>query len=187
MRGYAFGGFRSPWLLPFVRQYRENQKLLLVRDPRDIAVSYYFSMAKSHALPKQGTAREAVLALRETALAEELSEYVLKGKVNPVIANLTTFVKHAELYPNMDIVRYEDIIFDKESLFDKICSMCALQLPPEERARIVKKHDIRPTEENPGAHVRQVTPGNYKKHLSPEAEGYLTERFHPVMKTLGYI
>ncbi|WP_157961909.1 sulfotransferase domain-containing protein [Acuticoccus kandeliae] len=187
LKGYVFGGFRAPWMLSFVRQYRTARKLLLVRDPRDIAVSYYFSMSRSHVLPRQGTAREEILKLRETALSQEVSAYVMKGKVNPVINNLKLFIEHSENFENMEVLRYEDVIFDKPLLVDKICDYCAVDLPAEERTRIAAKHDIRPERENPNAHVRQVTPGNYKTHLSEEAQTFLTRRYQRLMTKLGYI
>src|SRR5687768_6416874 len=49
--GVVFSGFRQAWLLHESPRYRSATKLLLVRDPRDIAVSLYFSMRDSHRLP----------------------------------------------------------------------------------------------------------------------------------------
>ncbi|MBA3812152.1 MAG: hypothetical protein H0X27_11035, partial [Caulobacteraceae bacterium] len=52
--GYAFGGFRSlPGALA-LPPYACDRTVLLVRDPRDMLTSLYFSLALSHAPPGGG-------------------------------------------------------------------------------------------------------------------------------------
>ena len=182
--GYVHSGFRSPWLLAYVRKYRLNKKLLLVRDPRDIAVSYFFSMAKSHSLPQSGAARDAVLKLRDSAVAEDPSSYVIAGHVNEVFANLIAFGQHASVYPNMTVVRYEDIIFDKPALARAICDTMGAQVSPAALAQIAERHDLRPSSEQPDQHVRQVTPGNYRKHPVRRGAGLPRETLSHSFRTL---
>lgn len=184
--GYVFSGFRSPWILHFVRQYREGRKLLLIRDPRDIAVSFYFSMAKSHTLPAKGEARAAILSRREQTAGLTPSQYVLEGRANDVLRNIMQFSRHVDLYGNFNVVRYEDIIFDKMTLSQTIVDLMEADVPASQMRLITARHDVRPAQERPDAHIRQVTPGNYKVHLSDEAQSYLWQHFQPIFTRFNY-
>jgi hypothetical protein len=43
-----------------------------------------------------------------------------------------------------------------------------------------------PTEEKPHAHVRQVKPGNHKKHLTPETIAKLDANLSDILSHFGY-
>jgi hypothetical protein len=184
--GYVHSGFRTPWLLHFLRSYRKRAKLLLVRDPRDIAVSYYFSMARSHPLPESGRAREGILRQRQTAAGQDPSAYVLAGNVNGVMNALVNFSRQLGQFDRFDWVRYEDVIFDKAALARRICETMDVTLGEEVLAEVAARHDVRPEEERPDQHIRQVTPGNHEKHLSAEAQAFLFRRFRPAFERFGY-
>jgi len=51
---------------------------------------------------------------------------------------------------------------------------------------IANRYDVRPTEERPNEHIRQVTPGNYKAHLSTSACRRLATIFGDVFEAFGY-
>ena len=184
--GYVFTGFRAPWLLPYVRQYRDATKLLLVRDPRDIAVSYYFSMARSHTVPKTGEAKQAILNLRAKAKDSDIVEFVLRGNVNPIFSNLTTFANQVKSLKSFKAFRYEDVIFDKARWCREIALTLGVPLPPEVTDQIASRHDIRPSEESPDQHIRQVTPGNYKKYLDERAVRHIEKRCELVFDLFNY-
>jgi hypothetical protein len=68
-RGYCYGGFRyvPTFAIPIIPAVR---KVLLVRDPRDMLVSYYYSMLKSH--PSPGNVLDPPVEGRD--LAQRLGE-----------------------------------------------------------------------------------------------------------------
>ena len=51
---------------------------------------------------------------------------------------------------------------------------------------IAAKHDIRPNAERPDHHIRQVVPGNFRKHLRPETIDKLNAEFSAEMQEYGY-
>lgn len=184
--GLVFTGFRAPWLLANVRQYRRSKKLLIVRDPRDIAVSFYFSMARSHTVPKEGAARAGILKLREEAKSAAASEFVLAGHANPIFSNLTTFVNHRDRFPSFVTYKYEDVIFSKRPWTAAIAAELNIDVPEQILFEIADRHDVRPASEEPSRHIRQVTPGNYRKHLDPRAVAYIEKRCSEVFEAFGY-
>jgi hypothetical protein len=185
-QGYVQSGFRTPWILPYLRSYRRAPKLLLVRDPRDIAVSFYFSMAKSHPVPEAGTTRDRVLQQRETASGLDPSSYVLGGHVNGVFASLDTFCQQIGRFDGFHVVRYEDVIFDKVALARQICETMGVDLDEDALQRVADRHDVRPTEARPDRHIRQVTPGGYREHLSDEAQDLILRRSRRAFEQFGY-
>ena len=48
--------------------------------------------------------------------------------------------------------------------------------------KISDRNDLRPAEEDVNAHVRQVTPGNYKKHLRPETISIVNSRLGDILR-----
>lgn len=184
--GLVFTGFRSPFLLSDVRQYRSSDKLLLVRDPRDIAVSFYFSMAKSHTVPQSGEAKQAILDLRARAEQGDVVQFILGGSVNPVFSNLTKFTHQVQVLKGFKTFRYEDIIFSKREWCAQIAQSLDIDLPPATLDQIADRHDVRPSTESPDQHVRQVTPGNYKKYLDERALTYIESRCGEIFDFFQY-
>lgn len=178
--GMVYTGFRSiPPILQKSANFKRARKLVLVRDPRDILVSLYFSHAYSHEMPKAGEARKAWEERRNTALATDVDQYAIQqaGSV------LTHLMRMGDLVgdPGVTLLRYEDIIFDKERLADIICETIGLDIPREARVAIAKKNDIRPAQENKLAHIRNVAPGDHLNKLKPETISQLSEVLSPAL------
>ena len=184
--GTVFTAFRTPDFLDGVAQYHTAPKFLMVRDPRDIAVSAYFSFAFSHGLPRSGTVRDQMLANRARVQRMELSEFVLRGSADTPMRNMLTFIDHLDRYEGFTTRRYEDVIFEKEQLAADIAAVLSARLPTERLAEIAAKNDVRPDAERPTEHIRQVSPGNYREHLSEEAQTYLETKFAPIFERFNY-
>lgn len=184
--GTVFTGFRTPDFLADIAQYRTATKLLMVRDPRDIAVSGYFSSAFSHGLPKGGAVRDQLLRNRERVRQMEPSEYVLRGSADAPMRNLLAFMDHLDRFEGFVVRRYEDVIFDKRGLARDIAAALSADVPDEALDAIADRNDVRPDAERPTEHIRQVSPGNFREHLSPEAQDYLETKFAPVFNRFGY-
>jgi hypothetical protein len=181
-----FSGFRTIWLLPYVRRFRESTKFLLVRDPRDIAVSYYFSVTKSHTIPDSGDVRDKLLAQRQQANELDINTFVRSGRCDFVLNNMRAFSRLISSDPSCRVYRYEDVIFKKREWIADIAAACGLNVDPSVLNEIADRHDIRPDAERPDAHIRQVSPGNYKTHLNDQAKNSLERRYEPVFKFFGY-
>lgn len=184
--GYIFHGFRTLWILPYVRRFRNSRKLVLVRDPRDIAVSYYFSVAKSHTIPEAGDVRERMLDQRRSANDVDINTFVRSGRCDFVLSNMRALMRLLESDPECRVYRYEDVIFRKREWVADIAQVCGFDLDEATMNEIADRHDIRPDEENPDAHIRQVTPGNFRQHLNEAAQNSLEKRFEPVFRYFNY-
>ena len=51
---------------------------------------------------------------------------------------------------------------------------------------VADKHDIVPDDEDPSRHVRQVTPGNFRRHLSEDTIRQIEREYMDVFIRFGY-
>lgn len=187
--GYIFGVFR--WLpendlLILNRKLNEGRDrfLLLLRDPRDVLVSLYYSDAKSHAVPGKGPMKEKFESTRELLKSVSIDDYVLQ--------QAPTYLRHfyrtlqVEALPGSTVLRYEDIVYDKPLLVSTLAELMDAEVTPEQVAAIAGKHDKIPKAENQNSHIRQVHPGNYLKKLKPETIESLNDTFAVILDKLGY-
>ena len=183
--GYCFAGYRRlPEPAPPIETART---VLLVRDPRDAIVSYYFSVRDSHVLPEVDTSlRDHLLARRAGAKAVSIDRWVLEH-TRDVADGVSSYLAHAFLSrPNVVTYRYEDIIFRKRAWAAEILAWYGWNVRGRVIDRVVRKYDVFPDTADPSRHVRQVYPGNYRKLLEPATQRALTEAFADILTAFGY-
>ncbi len=184
--GYTFAGIRSPNPLFETDEFRRDaRKILLVRDPRDVATSLYFSQAKSHGAPGRGALTASFEKTRANAQSVDINRYVLDGKANPVLNSLQR-LSGLLGSQKLHVFRYEDIIFNKQEWIEEIGHVFRVSIPDALMSDLLDRYDVLPSSEDPSKHVRQVKPGNFEKHLSPEAIQYIQNRFSKVFEAFRY-
>jgi hypothetical protein len=185
--GHIFTGLRGDAGFLFsLRAYRASRKILLVRDPRDIAVSLYYSVRYSHTAADSGRAAERLNGLRTASSNLSLEAFLQERWADAIFDNMRQFAAHARRYSNFRVFRYEDIIFNKESFVTALASELQIEVSRKTIIEIANRHDVRPVKERPTEHIRQVTPGNYKAHLNAVACARLEFVFGDVFEAFGY-
>lgn len=184
--GYCFGVFRQVYRPYPIQILETNRSLIQIRDPRDILVSHYFSVTKSHPRPpKSGRATEAFDDMREQALGRSIDEHALEYQhwVWCLYRDAEPLFKN----PLCRVFRYEDIIFDKTRWIHDIAKHFQWNdLSSEFIESVANANDIRPKEEQPGAHIRSVTPGDHKRKLKPETIAQLSDTFADILDRFSY-
>lgn len=182
--GYIFGTFR--WLprrltLPALDRQR---KVLLVRDPRDMLVSAYYSFRESHPVPNSGNVRERIERGRKRLQDISLDEYVL-GAVDNVKSRYFAFMT---LLTTRGVLlrRYEDVIFEKAEFVKDIAAHLDVDLPKPKISEIARKHDVMPDTEDSSEHIRQVKPRNFAIKLSPATVEEITYKLRAVLSEFDY-
>lgn len=181
-RGYGFYGFR--YLPAYLTNFdlKDYKKIILVRDPRDILVSHYFSMKNSHAIP-QGEMGERLLKHRATIQDSNIDEYVLEKAQT----FLNLFQSYNKIENNLlKVFRYEDIVFNKSQWIRDILDFLEFELAPTTIESIATKHDVFPQVEKPNSHIRKVTPGDYKEKLEPDTIERLNRIFQRILVKYNY-
>lgn len=189
-QNYCYCGFRRFWPNINKFNFKNSRKILLVRDPRDAMISYYFSAKYSHSLPKNiaGNTGKKLLDIRNKLLESDENdknhlEFIeFQGKF--LRNNIREYKRKID--QNTQVYRYEDIIFNKEAWILSMCDYLNIDIDLSEVKLIAKKHDIIPDGEDIKKHIRSVTPGNYRKHYSDGIINYLNDYFKEELTTFGY-
>jgi len=157
--GIVYSGFRH--YPSFNLRIGNSNVVLLVRDPRDMLVSLYFSIMKSHIIP---AGNESLRRAREQIPKVSIDEFVLQRAQGYV----STFRRYRNKLRDTNhlVFRYEDVIYEKADWLADMVSFTGLPTRPRDIRRIAKHHDKRPEQENVSSHIRQVHPGNFRKKLS---------------------
>ena len=144
----------------------------------------FYSNAFSHGVPDSGAARAQMLAHRSQALSVPLERYVVQRA--PAMAH--TLQQYAGMLglPGWRVFRYEDVVFDKRRWLSDICSHFGWPDDEGFAGLVLSWADIRPQDEDPTRFVRQVTPGDHRLKLGPQAIAQLNQSLAGALERFGY-
>lgn len=182
-KGFCYAPLRDYLQIGNVRDYRV---VVMVRDPRDVLVSLYFSHAFSHGMPLNKAREKTMLAVRKRALDSGLNEQVLQYL--PVFRDrYLNYYRYLVEEAGASLLFYENMVGDFDSWLDRMQKALALDINPEDAAelkRIGKFGQV--SGENKYSHVRKVTPGDYKEKLTPEFIDHINELLKEVLDLYHY-
>ena len=178
--GVIYTGFRH--FPRFDLDLGDANLVLLVRDPRDMLVSMYFSVAKSHVVPKAHQRlklereKVALLSIDEFALsrAEILLRIFRNYQRNLPAQRLTTY-------------RYEDVVFRKAWWLQDLVDRLGLPLDESLVESVAHRFDIIPEQEDAQEHIRQVHPGDHRTKLAGSTIEKLDEVLHEFLSAYDYL
>ncbi len=159
----------------------ESRTYLLVRDPRDIATSKYFSLKYSHTTA--GAGGEAILQMRQRLQTVDIDTYALQQA--PILVQ--RFREYAPLHrTRLTLRRYEDVIFDKHAFLSDLARHFEIDIPPAALTRLAGTIDERPEKEDIHAHIRQVAPGDHRRKLKSGTIGQMNDILAEVLSAYDY-
>jgi hypothetical protein len=175
----SFGGFVGG--LPELERYR---KLLVVRDPRDVLVSQFFSIAASHQTP--GPAKRASFEERRRHARDVgLDAFVLERA--PVVgAALRRYAEELLPVPGTVVATYEDLVADLGAWLRATLPDLGLPVDDAVIAELVAAERPPPAAEVVTAKRRQVTPGDHRRKLAPDTVAALDALLADELATFGY-
>lgn len=184
--GYIYFGFRVfPAILDNYTRLGDVNKVFLIRDPRDILTSQYFSFGGkhfSHRLPNNNAEELVEYHRRDSHMG--IDEYVLAHA--DVLHQKIRQYREKIFDENLLIVRYEDIFFQKAVWLDRIMTHIGVPVSKDIVDIVANGHDIRPVVEDPTKHIRRGTPGDYGNKLRQDTIEKLTVKFRDLMRDFGY-
>lgn len=184
--GRVYSGFRYlPQLFEGSDFVQRRKSVLLVRDPRDALVSQYFSFAgpnPSHGMPAKNQEKVAAVRRRNTDI--DIDTYVLK--MADVHLEKLRYYRDRLDFDNVLLRRYEQAYYDKKSFLADVFAHFGIAVDAGIVSEVAAAHDIRPTEEQTGKHIRKGTPGDHREKLKPQTVEQLNEKFAPIGTWYGY-
>ncbi len=184
-RGCMYGPIRSSRLLNHLPKLNRRKVVFLLRDPRDVLTSLYFSLTISHQAPRNPQLQEDFQNRRLKSQSQGIDCFVRK-KTPQHLASYQRYCLFLQANPNFLLLRYEDMVADFGAFLDRVIDYWGLSVDTEMRNRFLALADFEVQGEDVHSHKRQVTPGDHRRKLAPETIGWLTEQFSAVLDQLGY-
>ena len=110
---------------------RYPRVIYIVRDPRDVAVSYYFYNLKRRVLPDGYPMDEFV----KRFVFKQIIEYATR--VGSWEENAMSWVRMRQGNPNFQLVRYEDLLADPASQLKRVSPMLGITPTPKRIERAI--------------------------------------------------
>jgi hypothetical protein len=180
--GYFYGPFRSlddafgvrrEW--PDLTGYK---LIVVLRDPRDVLTSLYYSTAYSHRTPR-GKGRDKFLALRDEAQHVDINEYV-RREADVFLPRYRAYFRLAARY-DVHLTTYEQLVTAPQTWLDSLLAYLGVELSAWRRRRLISPRDFAVSHEDPTSHVRQVQPGDHARKLDAATIAWLDAKFAEVL------
>lgn len=162
----------------------------LIRDPRDVLVSDYFSRRNTHKVVDTPHKIEMRKYLQEHSLEEGLL-YMLDH---------CTFFKQIQGWKisereNILDIKYEDLILDEKKVFKKILNHMNISITDKKLDGIISKCTFKtlsggrePGQEDINSHFRKGISGDWKNYMKKGSRIYdvFYKRYEHLINNLGY-
>jgi lipopolysaccharide transport system ATP-binding protein len=162
-----------------------QRTFVVVRDPRDTLVSWYYSLRYSHG-DDWKTVPE-VRRILEEANSEDGMAILLRGELyDAVNIQMTWLEAGARMF------RYEDLLRDELAGFREILKFCEIEVGEERLREIVAKHSFerrsgrKRGDADPKAVMRKGEAGDWRNHFSGRFERMFRTLFGEATVRMGY-
>ncbi len=179
-QGYYYGSFREFQPIPNLEQY---QIILMLRDPRDVLTSLYFSHAYSHEKPSYLLGKQP--EWRTKALSQTLDEFVI-DHLQTYQYRYSEYTQQLLGKSHVLFLQYEEMVGNFETWLSRLVDFISIEINPDIIQEITEKAKLNVKKENVYAHKRQVTPGDYQRKLQPETIALLNSELKTILKQLDY-
>lgn len=175
--GFIYGPLRNYIEVPELASY---PIVLILRDPRDVLTSQYFSIKKTHPL-----VTTELIKRREKANAITIDEHVL-SQSDRFVNTYNEYIRKVYGKENVLFLKYEELITDFSYCLAKINQHCSFGLNYTQLKKLDKSDAFLVKKEDPNSHKRKISKGDFREKLNPETIAVLNKKFEAVLNTLNY-
>lgn len=161
---------------------RDRIALVLVRDPRDLLVSGYYSFGFTHPWSPVPELRAVQEARRADISAKSIDEYAL-DEAATTLGHFATLARVLDACRRATLLRYEDMLEEWPRFERGLTSV--LEYSEDDLAEL-RRRATPPETEDPTAHRRQGRPGDHRRKLRPETIARLDRILAPTLAAFGY-
>lgn len=156
--------------------------IILIRDPRDILVSMYYSFGFTHTLSPNKKIRRCQIERRERIRQLGLDKYVQEvgPRLKAQFDFLSCVLGNTE---SVKLLKYEDMLHNYDSFYDQLAEVLALNSDIKEMLYVQSRPR---TTEEPAQHKRSGSPGSYKTKLCRDSISQINNIFKDTLPLFGY-
>jgi hypothetical protein len=160
----------------------------MLRDPRDVLVSEYYSTAYSHVAPYGPSAKyEDFIKQRQTAQGVTIDEYVVADseRLDEILRRYKLLL--IDKHPNIYITTYEEMLADFPRWLTGLLDRCQLTITSEFQQILLQEYErLRPKGEDARRHLRKGQSGDHQEKLKRSTIDHLNRKFASVLEEFGY-
>jgi hypothetical protein len=166
---------------------KAQRTFVVIRDLRDTAVSWYFSLKFSHSL-KDASVADSRAILQRLDKTDGLA-LVISNHLRDAVAIQQSWF---DAPGGTKIFRYEDLRADQHGEFGRMLEFCGLDVPVDRQKAIVARNSFerktwwRFGRENVKSHLRKGMPGDWKNHLCPRLKKLFKLHYGRILIQAGY-
>jgi len=155
----------------------------MLRDPRDVLTSFYFSVAYSHYIPE--SRNTGMQSHRKKTREKTIDDFVIEQSQG-FKTTYETYAKCLFGKNNVLFMSYEDMVTDFPTWLSEVFKY--LQIKPSEQLinKLIDGAQFE-VEENIYSHKRQVKPGDHRKKLQVNTIKQLNLELQDVLKIYGWL
>lgn len=163
----------------------DQRTFVVIRDPRDTLVSWYFSLLYSHAPISQNIV-DSRQELQGLSKAEGLA--LLIGKHMMEVA----WIQREWVAAGARIFRYEDFRANQQETYGQLFEFCELPVWPFWRRSIVRRHSFarrtwwRLGRESVKSHLRKGAVGDWRNHFDDDLKRLFKQTHGETLVLAGY-
>lgn len=161
---------------------QDKSAVFLVRDPRDILVSAYYSFGQSHGYSAVPEIQEMQKQRRSRIQTLSIDEYAVRN-VDTVAGHFRTAAQLSRVCRTGTVLKYEDMIDDFDSFLERLTAVLTLKRGVAEemyqRSRPKQREDT-------SSHRRSGRPGGFRCKLTDETIHYLNDALEDVLEEFRY-
>lgn len=182
--GYLYTVFGG--MVEGIQDLEKFLTVLMVRDPRDVLTSSYFSIAYSHTPPRRGNKVATFRERRTYARQVDIDQFVTSEseRVRRVYQRYLDLLVDR---PTVYLTTYEEMISDFQTWLDGLLDYCRLKISPQLKRQLLEEAvRSRPREENVFKHIRQALPGDHQRKLQAQTIAHLNSVFSNILREFDY-
>ncbi|NJL74543.1 MAG: sulfotransferase domain-containing protein [Saprospiraceae bacterium] len=185
-KGYLYSVFGG--MIDGIAQLELYKIVWMVRDPRDILVSSYYSAAFSHPLPgRRSNKKVDFLEKRKYAQDISIDQYVLEESTEVRQIYERYFELLLNKIPTAYVTKYEDMVTNHNEWLNNLLNYCELNVDDTLKKQLIQENQrLKPKSEDIRNHNRKGQPGDYKEKLKPETIAQLNTTFANILERLNY-
>ncbi|UCC39016.1 MAG: sulfotransferase domain-containing protein [Candidatus Aminicenantes bacterium] len=185
--GYSYGPFRS--FNQGISNLDDYKIILVLRDPRDVIVSSYYSLYSHAFLIGEGKKKQKIrMNRREDKWRCGIDQFVI-NKLKSRPSYLDNYYKYYFSLigkPNVLFLKYENMVTDFETWLDKLLKFLDLNTSPHLKDEIINLSDLEVGRDNIYKHKRQVLPGDHRLKLKKETIEILNSESQEILELFDY-
>jgi hypothetical protein len=182
-KGLLLAAIGQPVTLPEVLD--ATRQIVVVRDPRDLMTSNFYSLTQFHPEPTSSAKRAHFERRREEARRQGVDAFVL-DRLPETRLMLEQYAAISRRPTCLATLRFEDFRDDYAGWIERLEHALGLAPDPDRRVRMAGFAPQPPATERVGNKIRSGRSGQFHEKLKPATVARLNDELQDVLEVFGY-